>query len=279
MRWHLLTTARTFAPDDGTTSGAPEVSQEAPVAPENAGQEGSGKSDAQASETAGDGVDQPSGETTPKPEPKPKRTDRHIAHLTAAKTAAEAALAAANRRAEAAEALLNAGKETPDPAPQRANDVESRAAALVAEREFNAKLAAIDAAGKKSGAEEWEAAKTTLTSLGATSNQAFLQALAETDNPTQIFSTLAEDPDALMDLLAKSPAAMAAKLGRMDAKLSQPTVRPLSSAPVPPPKVVPSGVVRDANPHDYPANMSMKEWNKMMDNHLPPSLGGKRKSA
>jgi hypothetical protein len=269
MRWSLPTSARTFAPDDGTTSGAPEVSQEAPAGLEVVEQPAT-QPDAPASET-----ETP---TDPDPKPKPKRTDRHIAHLTAAKTAAETALVAANRRAEAAEALLNAGKETPA-APRAANDVEARAAALVAEREFNARLAAIDAAGIKADAEGWDQVKTTMIGLGATANQAFLQALAETENATKIYTELAEDPDALMELLAKSPAAMAAKLGRMDAKLSQPAVRPLSSAPVPPPKIVPSGVVRDANPYEYPSGMSMKEWNKMMDNHLPPSLGGKRKSA
>lgn len=268
MRWGLLASTRTFAADDGGT-GAPDPVVDPPASPVVV-------------ETPPDPVVDPPAAVDPpaEPDPKPKRTDRHVANLTR-KVADESRLReAAERRAEAAEALLTATKpDAPKPRDQPA-DIEARAAQIVAEREFNKRLGDIDTAGKKDmGADEWEQAKATLTAFGATGNQAFLQALAETENPAKIFAAMADDTDALAELLGKSPAAMAAKLGRMDAQLSKPAVRPLSAAPAPPPKVVPSGVVRDPDPYNYPPGMSMKEWSKMMDPLLPPSLGGKRKVA
>ncbi len=209
---------------------------------------------------------------------KPDKVERRIANLTR-KMGEEARLrAAAEARAEAAERALNAGNPDTPPTPQKPVDIETRAEQLVAEREFNRRLSEIDSAGKKEiGAETWEAAKDTLTGLGATGNKAFLEALAEAENPAKLFAHFAEDTDELVALLAKSPAAMAAKIGRIDAQLSKPTVRPLSAAPAPAPKIRASGVVPEANPHNYPATMSMKEWSKMMDNFLPPQLGGKKK--
>jgi hypothetical protein len=211
---------------------------------------------------------------------KPDKVERRIANLNR-KVADEArAREAAERRANAAEALLQADKPDGTPTPRHEPDIETRAAQIVAEREFNRRLGEIDATGKTElGAETWEAAKATLTGLGATGNQAFLQALAEAENPAKLFAHYADDTDALMELLSKSPAAMAAKLGRMDAQLSRPIVRPLSAAPAPSPKLAPSAVVPEANPHAYPPGMSMREWNKMMDAYLPPSLGGKKRAS
>lgn len=224
-------------------------------------------------------------EPTPEPEPKPKRTDRHIAHLTARAGEEQRLREAAERRADAAEALLRAGREgdettPPQPRPDASQDVEARAAQLVEHREFNRRLGEIDATGKKEiGADVWEAAKATLTGLGATDNQAFLQALAETDAPHKIFASLADDPDALMDLLKKSPAAMAAKLGRMDAELSRPAAKPLSAAPAPAERVQGGATIKEFDPYNPPPGMSMKAWNAEMDKLLPASLGGKRKVA
>lgn len=234
---------------------------------------------------AADPAADPAPEPDPAPAPKPKRTDRHIAHLTA-RTAAETERAdAATRRADAAEALLRAGTADPDNPPpvvppRPVTDVESRAAQLVEERAFNTRLGEIDAAGKKDmGADAWETCKATLTGLGATSNQGFLQALAEAENPAKLFAHFADDTDALMDMLKKSPAAMAAKLGRMDAELSKPAVKPLSDAPPPPRKVEGSGVLPVVDIYNYPPGMSMQEFNKLADAALPPHLGGKRKVA
>jgi hypothetical protein len=233
--------------------------------------------------TEPDAPPEPVATAEPDSAPKPRRTDRHVANLTARVASETQARDAAERRAEAAEALLRAGQQPPadQPAPPPRTDlvdVETRAAQLIQEREFNRRLAEIDAAGKKEiGADAWEQAKATHTGLGAVSNQAFLAALAETENPAKIFTALADDTDALVELLGKSPAAMAARLGRMDAEISRPAPKPLSSAPVPAPRVHGGAVVPEPDPYNYPKGMGMKEWNAMMDKILPPSLGGKAK--
>lgn len=212
----------------------------------------------------------------PEPAPKPDKIERRVANLTRKMADADRARASAEARAEAAEALLRSrDTDTDAPAPrQSAPDVEARASQLLAEREFNRRMTEIDTAGKALGADQWEQAKATLTGLGATNNTAFLQALAETENPAKIFADLADDTDVLMELLGKSPAAMAARLGKMDAKLSTPAARPLSNAPPPAPRVKAAGVVPEPDPYNYPKNMSMKEWNKMADSWLPKNLGG-----
>lgn len=211
---------------------------------------------------------------------KPTRADRHVANLTR-KAADEARRAeAAERRADAAEALLAAGK-TDDPAklpPVPAADVQAEARRLNAQDRFNARLGEIDAAGKKElGADHWESAKATLTGLGAVNNTAFLQALAETEHPAQIFAAMADDTDALMDILSKPPAAMAARLGRLDASYAKPAPKPVSNAPKPAAKVDGGGTQPAANIYD--PKMPDKEFYAEIDKLLPVHLGGKRKVA
>ncbi len=181
---------------------------------------------------------------------------------------------AAEARAAAAEALLQqrGGDDTP-PRPPGQIDVETRAAQLVAEREFNRRLAEIDATGRQDiGAETWEAAKQTMTALRATQNQAFLTALAETENPAQIFAALAEDTDTLMEMLEKPPAAMAARLGRMDAKLSTPKapLRPTSNAPRPPAPVQTSSAPATPDLNEL-AKGSVDDFVRQMKKDFPDS--------
>lgn len=228
----------------------------------------------------------PEAETEPTPEPgaaptepeqpKPRRADRHVANLTARLAAERDALAAAERRAEAAEALLRAGREGDLPNPTPAMDVEARATQIAAEREFNRKLAEIDTSGKKElGSEAWEEAKSVLTGLGATANQAFLQALAETENPAKIFAALADDTDQLVGMLAKSPQAMAVQLARLDVKMEAAPPKPvLSNAPKPPVPIRAAAVEAEPDWHD--PRMSIQEWNKIADKMLPRHLGGRR---
>lgn len=218
--------------------------------------------------------------TEPEAAKKPTRADRHVANLTR-KAADEARRAeAAERRADAAEALLAAGK-TDEPAklpPVPAADVQAEARRLNAQDRFNARLGEIDAAGKKElGADHWESAKATLTGLGAVNNTAFLQALAETEHPAQIFAAMADDTDALMDILSKPPAAMAARLGRLDASYAKPVAKPVSNAPKPAAKVDGGGTQPAANIYDK--NLPDKEFYAEIDKMLPPHLGGKRKVA
>lgn len=215
----------------------------------------------------------------PEPAPKPEKIERRIANLTRKMAEETRAREAAERERDAALALANAGKDDVPPRRDAPQDIEARAAELVARREFDARITEIDTSGKKElGADQWEQAKATMQGLGATANAAFLQALAETENPVKLFAQLADDTDALMELLQRSPAAMAARLGKMDAKLSQPVVRPLSAAPSPPPKVKTGGVAPEPDIYNYPKNMSMREWNKIADQLLPVRLGGKKRA-
>lgn len=217
----------------------------------------------------------------PEPEqPKPRRADRHVANLTARLAAKEAEVLAAEQRAQAAEAMLQAGRETngdatPRPGPSLPADIEARADAIAAQREFNRRLADIDTNGKKeAGSEAWEGAKAILTGLGATKNQAFLEALAETSNPTKIFAALADDSDEVMALLRKSPAAMAAHLGRLDAKMETAATPRASNAPKPTAPLRTPAV--QPEPDLYDEKLSMREWAALWDKQAPKSLGGRR---
>jgi hypothetical protein len=228
-------------------------------------------------EASSDQVAEPA-ETQAEPEqPKPRRADRHVANLTARLSAKEAEVAAAERRAAAAEAMLQAAREgngtgQPQTFP---TDIEARADEIARQREFNKRLTDIDTAGKKeAGGETWEEAKSILTGLGATQNQAFLEALAETSNPTKIFAALADDSDEVVALLKKSPAAMAAHLGRLDAKMETTATPRASSAPRPPAPLRTPAV--QPEPDLYDEKLSMKEWAAIWDKQAPRSLGGRR---
>jgi len=221
---------------------------------------------------------------TPQPvaeEPKkPKPADRRFAHLSAKLASEAAAREQAERRAAAAEALLQQ-RPTPDAETQPARpsgaplsqaEIDAAADKRLADREFSQKLSQIDAAGRKNiGDETWASAKDIMTSLGATSNDAFLKALAETENAAQIFADLAEDTDTLIELLGKSPSAMATRIGRMDAKLSQPKTPVVSKAPPPAPRVGGTQVVPE--PSVYDEKLSMSEWVKQFDKEYPHLTG------
>lgn len=223
-------------------------------------------------------------EPTAEPEQQPKKTqgDRRFAILTAKLKAEESARHSAERERDAAVALSNAGRPEADrlaaPTRQAPQDIEAAAARLVQQREFDARRQAVVTSGAKEFS-DWHERTEILHGLGATSNQHFMEALVETDNAAKIVAHLADDADALVALLGKSPAAMAAQLGRLDAQMSRPAARAISAAPPPSPRVQASGVVPEASPHNYPANMSMKAWNEMMNAHLPASLGGKKRPA
>ena len=222
-------------------------------------------------------------ETQAEPEPpKQRRADRHVANLTARLSAKEAEVAAAERRAAAAEAMLQAAREgngtgQPQQPQTFPTDIEARADEIARQREFNKRLTDIDTAGRKeAGGETWEEAKSILTGLGATQNQAFLEALAETSNPTKIFAALADDSDEVVALLKKSPAAMAAHLGRLDAKMETTATPRVSSAPRPPAPLRTPAVQPDSDELFFDPKTSIKEWSKLYDERMPKSLGGRR---
>lgn len=210
---------------------------------------------------------------------KPERTERRIANLTRKMGEEARAREAAERRAEAAEALLAAGTtDEPLKPPTPRATAEPDREALRAEIRFNDRLAEIDANGKKDlGADQWEAAKATLTGLGAVRNMAFLQALAETENPAKIFAAMADDTDALVELLGKPPAAMAARLGRLDASFAKPAAKPLSGAPRPAARVDGGSNPPPISLHDQ--KLSDAEFTAEAQRLMPHLFGGKRRTA
>jgi hypothetical protein len=232
--------------------------------------------------------EQQAAESAAEPEPEqPKerrqpRLERHVANLTRELAEKDRRVEESERRAQAAEAMLQAGRDgageqASRPGPSLPTDIEARADAIAAQREFNRRLSDIDAAGKKeAGTETWEGAKAILTGLGATKNQAFLEALAETSNPTKIFAALADDSDEVMALLRKSPAAMAAHLGRLDAKMETTAAPRASSAPKPPAPLRTPAVQPDSEELFFDPKTSIKEWAKLYDARMPKSLGGRR---
>lgn len=216
-------------------------------------------------------------QTEDQPAPKPRRADRHVAALTARVAEKTAALEAAERRAEAAEALLRASKGEDDPEPKLQPAIDREA--VRREIRFDEQRNALILAGQKEfGKGEWDGMADTLGGLGAVSNAAFMEALVDLPNAPKIVAALADDPDALIGLLAKSPAAMAAQLGRMDAKMeTTPAPKPgLSNAPKPPPALRSQAVEPEHDIYNYPPGMSMKEWNALAEKALPRRLGGKR---
>jgi hypothetical protein len=212
----------------------------------------------------------------PEPKPKPKQSDRRFAHLTARIDAEARRAEEAERRATAAEALLNARGNGEDDAPPKPratashpDSVEAAAERLIAQRAQASRLAEIDRSGKAEfGAEAWDEAKSTMTMLQASTNDKFLEALAETDNPHKIFAALAEDPDTLVTLLAETPAKIAAKLVKMDSKMSAPAPKPVvSSAPKPAAPITQGAALKEINPFDddQVKGMPMSEWNQWFE--------------
>jgi hypothetical protein len=117
-------------------------------------------------------------EAPAEPAPKPKQSDRRFAHLTAKLASEAAAREAAERRATAAEALLNAGKDTP--APLQGETIEQAATRLIAQRDYDARLSSVVTEGRKEfGETEWLAKAEVLRQLGATVNGTFMQTLVE----------------------------------------------------------------------------------------------------
>jgi hypothetical protein len=235
------------------------------------GQEGTQDAPAQQQEGATQAVETPS-EAAPEATteaPKPRRADRHVANLTARLATERADREAAEKRAEAAEALLRAGK--PDAAQPAPREESADRAQIRAEIEFDDKRAKLIEAGNKEFP-DWVEKTNIIHGLGGTSNPAFMQALVELPNAPKIVAALADDTDLLVELLRKSPTAMAAQLGRMDAKMEQTPAKPISRAPTPAPKIEAANVL--AEPDIYDEKLDMKTWAKLWDKRAPKHLRG-----
>jgi hypothetical protein len=215
---------------------------------------------------------------------KPKGGDRRFANMTARLVAEAEGRRQAEARADAAEQLLRAGRTEDDGAQQppvrqiTQADIRAEAARLNAEEKAEAVRLGVVARGiKEFGQEGWIEKTGILDSLGATRNPAFLAAIMETENAPRLVAALADDTDMLMEILAKSPAAMAAHLGRMDAKIGASPAPRSSNAPTPPRKIAAVSTPAEPDLYNYDPGMSMEAWNRMADKLLPEHLGGKRK--
>ncbi len=219
----------------------------------------------------------PETEAEPAEKPKPKPGDRRWAHMTARLRDAEAARDLALRQATEAQALLQAQQNSENPAPpqREVTDVDARARELIAQREFDAKrLSLVQDGSKEYGSEAWSEKTEVLHGLGATQNPAFMQALVELPNAAKLVAHLADDADALVGLLGKSPVAMAAEMGRMVAEIGRQPARAVSNAPKPVTPVSAPRVV--AEPDAYSPDITMEQYVALRRKTAPRHLGGAR---
>lgn len=259
---------------------------------EQPGQEGT--------ETPGDGASADgAGTEEPKPEPKkPSQLDRRFAVLTAKGAADRQALAEAQRKLAAAEALLAAagkqpaptvdasGQPIPAPTPTAQSvvsdqDVETRARQLNEQREFTSRLSSLIMSGKQAYTPEgWQERTAVLAETGILNNQTFMQTLIHLPNGPAVVAALSEDVDSIVELANKSPVAMATQLGIMSEKLNKPAApaaKPISKAPTPGTPVKAAREV--ANPTVYDTDkLDMAAWVRKREAEAPRRLGGRPKA-
>lgn len=216
-----------------------------------------------------------------KPEPaKQPRGDRRFAHLQARTSDAIRRAEDAERRAEAAEAMVrqqSGGGEQQQRQPSNRDEVVAEAQRIVAEERIRERRQlVIDAGVREHGSDAWNEKTGMLNTLGALARPDFMEALVDLPEAPALVVRLADDPDQLMALLAKRPAAMAAAMGRMAAEMAvAEKPKEISRAP-PPVKPVSGG---RAAPAPDPSKMSAKEYIVWRNQTAPKHLGGQGKAA
>lgn len=209
-------------------------------------------------------------------QPRPSQGDRRVAQFTARNAALQAELAEASRRADAAEALLREGRQEQTPTAEAEAMARQMARQMVVQETFNAKLnAVIESGSREFTPAGWTERAGVLYSMGATTNAVFMEALVEQPNAPAIVAALAEDVDRLTAILSKPPAALAAELGRMSAKLetTEAPKPPVSRAPSPPRPVAP--VAAGKEPDIYDDKISMEDFVRIRNKTAPRRLGGR----
>lgn len=196
----------------------------------------------------------------PAPAPKPKRTAEEVlkgrvGHLTKTLGAKDAAIAAAERRAEAAEALLTAqgraatpeGEPAPAPTPASAS-VNPATGRTYTQAEFDTAVSAraeADAFNRQAdamydaGAGKFDDWKESVEMLNATGimNKTLLDAAMATDAGADVIHHLGNDVEEAQRIAALPPIRMAAELTKLATKLSTPPRVPISAASAPIPNV------------------------------------------
>ena len=237
---------------------------------------------------------QPVPEPTPQPEPEPEtppedapaaaaasKASKRISHLSARANEAIRRAEIAERELEQARALLaqrgngeqHNGRTVTDA------DVDALAERKLADRLLAQRRASLVQAGAEEfGADKWNEATGYLATAGLQSKDGFMEAVSDIDNAHQVLVALADDPDAVAELLTMRPVAMAARLGRMAAELNmsdKPAGKQISKAPPPVRPVAPG---RTAPPPD-PTKMTTAQYLEFRKRTAPKHLGGQGQAA
>lgn len=216
-------------------------------------------------------------EAPTEPAQKPNRGDRRFAHLTARASAEAARADQAERRAQELQQLLEArnnGQETPSPT-AGSNDVERRAAELVANRALDERRVSLINEGVRAfGQTEWQEKTDFLANMGAFRNPAFMRAVVQAPGGEKVVAALADDADRLAELLKMEPVDMAVEMGRLSAEVSGSTGRRVSQAPAPAKNLTARATPAAPNIYDT-GSMSMKEYAALRQKQAPRHLGGR----
>jgi hypothetical protein len=150
----------------------------------------------------------------------------------------------ARREVERLKALLEATPKDPAAAPGKGfvpeTEVEKRAAALLEQKTFTAKVTAWDKAGRADFRDFTERCNV-IAGLGLAPNDKpeFMATIVDMDDGHKLVAHLADHPDEAMELAALPTHRMAMKLAALSTKLAAP--KKVSAAPAP--VSTPSGVV------------------------------------
>lgn len=167
-----------------------------------------------------------------------------VGHLTKTLSAKDEALAAANARAEAAEALLAANNRAASPAPTDAPlpaangniqytqaDFDAAVTARAEVQEFNRKADEMYTSGAAKFT-DWKDAVDTLVVSGFMNKDLIDSAMAVEDGTT-VLHYLGTNLDEAERINALPPIRKAAEMAKLSSTLSKPKVIPVSSAPTP----------------------------------------------
>jgi hypothetical protein len=210
------------------------------------------------------------------PDARPKKLSRGLqerfGELTSRISAERAARAHAERRAMAAESLIQrmgpgAGRQGASVSAPPPRDlermVEARAQQIVAAHAFTAKSNAIHQAGVQAYP-DFQDRINELQAHGVLSPQrpGFLAALMQSDHPEKVLHHLGGDPEAARQIAGMPPLKQAAELAKLSVRIGQQGHRPVSQAPAP---ISPIGgaSARGFNPSDD--SVPIDQWMREMD--------------
>lgn len=133
---------------------------------------------------------------------------------------------------------------------------EAKAAQLLAERSFNEACNKVYAEGAKEFAQDFDAAVANLQLVGV--NRQFLEAVTSADAGHKVLHHLGklENLAEAERIMSLPPVKMGLELARLEAKLSQPVIKPVSKAPEPI-KPIGAGAATDSGLRD---DLPIDEW-------------------